>query len=147
VHDTLLELLRHAGINGELTIADLMSGRNVQLRIICSDILGLTKPVHNERSHAQLIEALVDSCAIPLAFRLPTKGSSKGSIIDGGLFQNLPAEEALRDLEPGQRALGISFFCEARSSVDGYGVLKYAGAIVDSMIAERVQDSARAFSD
>jgi hypothetical protein len=142
VHETLLSLFKEAGIDANQTIEQLMAGRAMQLRIISSDILGLSKPVHSETSPVPLIEALVDSCAIPFAFRMPVKGTAKGNILDGGLFQNLPAREALASLPPGARALGISFTAPSRASVEGMDFLRYGAAVVDSMIAERVEDAA-----
>ncbi|CAO1651391.1 hypothetical protein NYA22BAC_01270 [Parasphingorhabdus sp. NYA22] len=143
VHALILELLNKAGISGDRTIAALMNGKTAQLRISCSDILGLTKPVHNETSQTQLVEALVDSCAIPIAFRMPVKGSSKSCIVDGGLFQNLPSEEALKDLRPGQRAMGVSFVSEVPLNRAEKGVLNYAMAIFEGMVSERVEESKR----
>jgi predicted acylesterase/phospholipase RssA len=143
IRSAIGDLLRSAGINGELTIENLMHEKLVQLRILSSDILGYQRPCHDEKSPTQLVEALLDSCAIPFAFRLPSNAGGRASIVDGGLFQNLPAEEALRDLKVGQRALGISFESKTRDSVEGAGVLRYAGTILDSMISERVAQSAQ----
>lgn len=114
---------------------------NRELRILRSDIRTNEAIPAHEKSESPLVESLLDSCSIPFVFRVPKKGNARPYILDGGMFQNLPAKEALRDLQQDQLALGVSFAKKEPPDTLNFGLIKYGFSILDSLLDERVEQS------
>lgn len=142
VRELLLRMFEIGGVDAEKSIRDLVTGGARQLRIMRSDIRFNNASAATEMSEARLVDALVDSAAIPFAFRLP--GVSKDpEILDGGLFQNLPARAAMDGLTSGQVALGFSFPKEDAPDLRKASLLGYGKAILSSLLDERIDDAAQ----
>lgn len=136
----IVKLFELGGVDAEQSIRDL-TRKDLQLRILRSDIRFNKLVTATEQSEARLADALVDSAAIPFAFRVPKKGSRRPEILDGGLFQNLPARAAMESLEPDQVALGFTFPSETAPDLQEASLKTYAGAIIGSLLNERVGDA------
>ncbi|WP_143043345.1 patatin-like phospholipase family protein [Sphingopyxis sp. YR583] len=139
VRELILELFRLGGVDAECPIRDLPL-KVPQLRIMRSDIRFHNASAATETSEARLVDALVDSAAIPFAFRLPGTAANP-EILDGGLFQNLPASAAMADLQAGQVALGFSFPKEDAPDLRSASPLDYGKAILGSLLDERIADA------
>jgi predicted acylesterase/phospholipase RssA len=146
LRQAIIDLFKLGNVDALATVAKLVKPPR-QLRIVMSDIRTDSSEVADEGSHVPMVNALVDSCAIPFAFRVPGRATPNAHILDGGLFQNLPAREALRDLAKGQVALGISFEEDSKKEIDGLSLGGYAGAILGSLLSERIRDSAEFIKD
>ncbi len=142
VRELLLRMFDMGGVDAEKSIRDLVIGRKCELRIMRSDIRFNNVSAATEASEARLVDALVDSAAIPFAFRLPGV-SADPEILDGGLFQNLPARAAMDGLTSGQVALGFSFPKEDAPDLRKASLLDYGKAILSSLLDERIDDAAQ----
>ena len=139
----IVSLFAAGGIDAEASIRDLVRP-NLELRILRSDIRFNKLATATEASEARLADALVDSSAIPFAFRVPGGGGGGGGrpeILDGGLFQNLPARAAMEGLRSDQVPLGFTFPVETAPDLENAGMAKYAGAVINGLLNERVGDS------
>ncbi|HEV7659855.1 MAG TPA: patatin-like phospholipase family protein [Allosphingosinicella sp.] len=139
LHAVILQLFSLGGVDASRPIRNLVC-KDMELRILRSDIHSHEPLTATETSDTLLIDALVDSCAIPFAFRVPRPGTN-AHLLDGGLFQNLPAREALKGLKPGQEALGISFQSNPGTRVEHASLGRYAAAILESLLNERLRDA------
>lgn len=139
LHGAIVALFKLGGIDALRPIRELVVPP-LQVRIATSDIRDDSSVVATEESHAPLADVLVDSCAIPFAFRVP-RGTARAHILDGGLFQNLPAREALKGLSVEQTALGISFAGGELPDMEGMSLRRYAAEIIGSLLGERVKDA------
>jgi predicted acylesterase/phospholipase RssA len=112
-----------------------------QLRIPTSIITSSVR--HTEKTiidsarekDTHLVDALCDSCAIPLVFRTFT---DKGFRVDGGLCGNLPDAEVLAGTD-GAFVLGFGF--ESEVLPEPTGLLSYGGALVATAMNSAVRDS------
>jgi len=145
LYDLIMHIFEIGGVDAEKAISDLTG--NTELRILRSDIKNHKSYKDDEKSEQPLISSLVDSCAIPFVFRVPSKDRKNQLntpfIVDGGLFQNLPIKAATEKLTPNQYALGFSFERNEASDFREPGVIKYTKNIVESLFTERVEDAAK----
>ena len=132
-------LFELGGVDATKPIRDLVRP-GMQLRIARSNVRHKTALWADQTSDIALWEALADSAAIPFAFRMPSS-SNTPEILDGGLFQNLPAKAAIDGLRPDQVPLGVSFTKQASKDLRDVGVKDYASTIIGSLIDERVEES------
>ncbi|WP_176399824.1 patatin-like phospholipase family protein [Novosphingobium sp. B 225] len=139
VREILIKLFLLGGIDAERPIKDIKLSVP-QLRIMRSDIRYNNSSVATEASESKLVDAILDSAAIPFAFRVP-KSNPNPEILDGGLFQNLPAAAAMEDLKLGQVALGFSFPKEDSQDLKKATPLEYGKAILGSLLDERMADA------
>lgn len=139
LRSAIWELFNLGGVDASTAIQGLVR-EGVGLRILRSDIHSHEPLTATESSDALLLDALVDSCAIPFAFRVPRPGTN-AHLLDGGLFQNLPAWEAARGLKPGQEVLGFSFEKGPVTRVENVSLGRYAAAILESLLSERLRDA------
>ncbi|WEN13906.1 patatin-like phospholipase family protein [Rhodanobacter sp. AS-Z3] len=139
VRAVLLKMFAFGGVDASRPVRELIKGDS-QLRILRSDIhIHATSNV-TEKSEAALVDALVDSAAIPFVFRTP-KTTQHPELLDGGLFQNLPGRVAADDLAPDQVVLAFSFEKVISKNIGKQSLLDYGKAIVSSLIDERVEDA------
>jgi predicted acylesterase/phospholipase RssA len=135
----LLKIFELGGVDASRPVRELVRDGS-QLRILRSDIhIHATSNV-TEMSEAPLVEALVDSAAIPFIFRTP-KTTEYPELLDGGLFQNLPGRAAADDLTPNQIVLAFSFEKVIARNAGKKSLLDYGKLIVSSLIDERVEDA------
>jgi predicted acylesterase/phospholipase RssA len=139
VRELILRLFKLGGVDAERSIRDIAL-QVAQLRIMRSDIRFNNASAATETSEARLVDALVDSAAIPFAFRVPGVAANP-EILDGGLFQNLPASAAMENLQPGQIALGFSFPKEDAPDLQKASFLAYGKAVLSSLLDERIADA------
>lgn len=135
----IIELFEIGEVDATLPIKDAVRPKT-ELRIARSNIRHKRSLVATEGSDIALWEALADSAAIPFAFRMP-KSSNTPEVLDGGLFQNLPAKAATENLQAGQIPLGVSFKKQTGPDLKKAGMKTFSGAIIGSLIDERVEDS------
>nr|WP_277878306.1 patatin-like phospholipase family protein [Gemmobacter caeni] len=77
---------------------------------------------------------LVDTCAIPLAFR-GFKSKPNAHLLDGGLFENFPTGCLSSDSYPGGRILGVTFDKRTHEEQNsGFSLKEYASRILSSAI-------------
>lgn len=77
---------------------------------------------------------LVDTCAIPFAFR-GFKSKPNAHLLDGGLFENFPTGSLSSNSYPGGRILGVTF--EKRKHEEqhsGFSLKEYAARLLSSAI-------------
>ncbi|AWH50594.1 hypothetical protein C1925_16240 [Stenotrophomonas sp. SAU14A_NAIMI4_5] len=139
VEDLLIKIFAFGGVDALLPLEDLVDKR-YELRILRSDIRANTSRDISQNSSERLVDALVDSAAIPFVFRTPKK-SNRPELIDGGIFQNLPAIEAAKNLPEGCAVLAFSFDKASRAVSKKTTLLEYGKAIIDSLVDERVESS------
>lgn len=140
--DALIALFELGGVDARRPIRDIVRS-NIQLRILRSNIRYHNSSVATEESEFQLWEALADSASIPFAFKMPGTRGRTPEILDGGLFQNLPAHAATEGLGANQIPLGFSFEKEPAPDLTKASVSQYAAAVINSMLSERIEDSAQ----
>lgn len=145
VSELLIKIFAIGGVDARRPLEDLVDKR-YELRILRSDIQANTSRNVTEKSSERLVDALVDSAAIPFVFRTP-KTSSRPELLDGGIFQNLPALEAAKDLAEDHAVLAFSFDKASRTASGKTTLLEYGKIIIDSLVDERVESSAQGIKE
>lgn len=106
------------------------------IRIVATDLKNLKKVVRSQPEDA-LIDAIMDSCAIPLFFRTPTSDTDGAAlIVDGGICANLPSEELIADAQDGE-VIGISFETSLIPT-NPVGIVGFATTLLNSAMEHAV---------
>lgn len=137
VREILIEIFSMGGVDATRPVKELVK-KGYELRILRSDVKANASDNVDETSAYFLVDALVDSAAIPFVFRTP-KTSENPELLDGGLFQNLPTRAAAKQLKPHQTVLAFSFAKEDWTREKNISLLEYGKAILNSLIDERVE--------
>ena len=133
----LAELFRASVGSVPASISDTASRTGIELLITASDLR--ESAARRLRSDAPLVQAIANSCAIPLFFR----GHSDlrvNSFVDGGLCENLPVEGLLDDIQ----ALGDVFAVTPHveeTALNRAGLLPYLMRLFDVSIENSVKRS------
>jgi predicted acylesterase/phospholipase RssA len=127
----LIELLQHEGKRYEK-----FKQLHIPVLITASDILDFEKKVFGADPDDRTIDRVVDSCALPLVFRTAKVG---GTVVDGGLCENLPAEDLIHDPALGQ-VIAISF--DRKPSDPPNSMLTYMGALFSAAMENSVERAA-----
>jgi predicted acylesterase/phospholipase RssA len=106
IEQLLEEILKESG--EFRTIADLRKARNIEVKIVATDLTNSSKIVYE--GNYPLMTALMNSCGIPYCFRTWSSGGNP-IIVDGGICENLPSEEldSPQDIDHFGVVVGISF--------------------------------------
>ncbi|MCU1132872.1 patatin-like phospholipase family protein [Stenotrophomonas muris] len=137
VRKILIEIFDIGGVDATRPVKELVK-KGYELRILRSDLKANSSDNVDENSSESLVDALVDSAAIPFVFRTP-KTTNKPQLLDGGLFQNLPTWAAAEGLKPHQTVLAFSFAKNHGTTKESFSLLEYGKAILNSLIDERVE--------
>ena len=86
------------------TFADVLKFRNIQVRIMATNLTDGSRDVKESRD--SLVNSMLDSAALPFLFR--AKNSPNGTVVDGGLSENLPSD-LLSDDENDGPIIAVSF--------------------------------------
>jgi len=115
----------------------------------CKDLYILAADLHNEEtgehdanSSKGLIEALVDSAAIPLVFRNARSSDNSAHIVDGGIFENLPGRVVAKGIN--EHTLPIAFSFEAPDEdeeLEKLNAFEYAKFVLGKIINKGVKDA------
>lgn len=120
--------------------------RFAQLRrpvmLTASDLLNSQKIVAGAASDF-VIQRIVDSCALPFAFRTARVG---GTVVDGGICENLPVDELIAEQATLGRVLGFSFD-HPPGGDPPQGFLCYAIALLNTAINNSMQRAARTIGE
>lgn len=112
--------------------------------IIAATDLTSRQAVYYGESRHDLVDALVDSCAIPLIYRGVDSLMHGNSIVDGGLVDNLPNNILLKDQHAFGHVVAVSF----RESDDWKAprnVFQYLSLLVDIVAAHNMRNIKRRF--
>ena len=139
VRALIVFMFKLGGVDADKSIHKLVK-KNMQLRLVSSNVREHESAVTDETSGSRLADALVDSAAIPFVFRVPKKSASP-EIVDGGLFQNLPTYAAKAKLLQNQVAIGFSFPKQEPLEFQKLGLIGYGKAILSSLLDERVRNA------
>jgi hypothetical protein len=82
------------------TFGDIRAKTGTEVIVVASD-LGTSKKIVYKGDETDIVQSLLDSCAIPYCFRVWNR-SDNPVIVDGGICENLPSEE----LEQGEVTYG-----------------------------------------
>lgn len=120
--------LVRAGVKPDRSIGSL----SPSCAIICSDIIDKNHvPVSAD---ARLLQALVDSAALPFIFR------TSGQKLDGGLIDNLPVGHLSSSIEADGQILAVAFDEEAYTKPSG-GVLSLAASLLDAAMTSKTRST------
>lgn len=135
----LVDCLSGVGITKDTELGALP----IPTKVIAADIRHADKMVYFGK--AKVIDSLMNSMSLPGIYSMPKARGRDNSIVDGGLFSNLPIEEL--DYEPDREdefvpKIAISF------KEHDYGpyaekTLKYLGQVLSAVIDEKVRASIR----
>ena len=110
-----------------------------EIFILAANLKNQKTGLHDTNSSKGLMEALVDSAAIPFVFRTANGKTSDAHILDGGLFENLPFTAFSN--EPSGHALPLAFTfagnVEPRVKFSALGYAKFIlGKLLDKAVNE-----------
>jgi predicted acylesterase/phospholipase RssA len=121
-----------------LSIADIEWLSNKKLVIIAADLVS-RETVEYPKSGDNLVEALIDSCAIPFAFRGHGELGAK-PYVDGGLCTNLPSDVLLSGVQEFGQILAVSFTPKKPPSTPE-GLKDYISALIGTAVSGSVAGS------
>lgn len=111
----------------------------IPVLLTATDIRNGEKKIRGLDPADHLIDAIVDSCAIPFAFRTDKQG---GTIVDGGICENLPAGELVAERETKGTVIAFSFKRMGVRQAPS-GVLGYAASLLNAAIDNSVERAAK----
>jgi predicted acylesterase/phospholipase RssA len=111
--------------------------------ITAADVLNGERRVFGRDPEDRVIDRVIDSCALPFVFRTATRG---GSVVDGGLCENLPVEDLIGDIQTHGQVIAFSFKRD-NPPVIAPGMFGYAQALINTMIANSVDRASRLLGD
>jgi predicted acylesterase/phospholipase RssA len=108
IRKELQNLLKHGKVSG-VAVGDLAKPPGIPIYITATDLRnsGLRTCDDNEA----IVNALLDSCALPLVFRAARNPVS--NIVDGGICENLPSDLLTKHVSIDGPVLGLSFVPKA----------------------------------
>lgn len=92
---------------GLRTLGDLKKASGIDVFIVAADVTN-SKPHVYAKQDDFIVSSLLDSCALPFVLRT-AKNSGGTVIVDGGICENLPAEELEAGIQEFGQVIGISF--------------------------------------
>jgi len=113
----------------------------IPVRLVATDLRYGEKRVFTDKENIRIIDALADSCALPVYFR-NFKHSS--GVVDGGICSNLPGEEIM-ELAEDSEILGFSFkpISSRSSNENPVGLIGYFHSLLSAAIDNSVAESTR----
>ncbi|MFL9928720.1 patatin-like phospholipase family protein [Paraburkholderia sp. RL18-103-BIB-C] len=115
----------------QVTVADVRRARGIDLAIVKTD-LGNRAAVYAAETD-MVVNALIDSCGLPFAFRLWNK-NDQAVIVDGGICENLPSGQLNQDPDSGFGPIVVVTFPQTPSK-NPTGPLDFAGALLDAAMS------------
>ncbi len=132
---TLLERLfkeKNKVYVGDIPRREVGNKSGPQMMIVSADIY--TGKPHIAKDDEFIVTALLDSCAIPFYFRIWKH--PRGGLVDGGIFENLPAGALRKDQDQFGPIVALSF---SRSpTVDPDSWAGYASSLLDTTLHNSV---------
>ena len=134
----LVKLFKHAlqREDGPLRFGDLTSSA---LTVVASSMVSHNKHVYSG-ADTDLVEAILNSCSIPLVFR-GAKELKSNPFVDGGLCENLPSGELSADSNKFGPIIALSFPNPIDGTVPG-STLKFVYEMFSTAINNSVQRAA-----
>jgi len=103
--------------------------------VVAADIVSGDKKVYKSADD-KIIEALINSCALPYVFRAP-RNINGSAIVDGGICENLPSDELAGDVKRYGEIIGIALEPTA-ASVPPWNVIDFSKALLNTAINNSV---------
>lgn len=119
-----------------VTLGDLRE-RGKELIITATDLTNGKLHTY-ERDDDPVVNAIIDSCSIPYAFRGPGRRDSGSLMVDGGICENLPVSVLQTGAETYGVVVGITF-SSWRAGRTPSGVLSFSRALLDAAMNNSVQ--------
>jgi len=118
----------------------------IPLRLVAADIVGVETKVTCSSANAndRLLDAVIDSCALPVFFRSVDSVKSGKNEVDGGLYCNLPIEQLMP--QPEDNVIGVSFENPSKHPVIK-GMIHYLGHLLLSTIDNSVKKSSELIAE
>ncbi len=138
--ETIKELMNVAGV------PETLGKLKRQCYIIASDLGGQGKAVFDNTStpEIQIARAIADSCGLPFIHKTPL-GAFNSHLVDGGLLDNLPAEELIRNSDE-EYIIAITF--KQDSFVHpGETLLQYMRSLIDAAITYKTKTTKNLIGD
>lgn len=141
---TDLELLRRFLIEElppNVTMGEVKDMIGCGLTLVCADI---TNGVMKARSNGEdlVLDAVLDSCAMPFVFRGPDRADSGPLLVDGGTVENLFVEDLLNAQNDRGPVFGISFK-EPREQLKTHTPVGMLSALTSTMVKHGVKRAKR----
>lgn len=95
-----------------------------------------------EHGEQDVVNAVLDSCAIPFYFRGPGSRNGSALFVDGGVCENFPVDVLRRFEDESGRVIGITFR-PAKPGVTPSGVLEFSMALLDAAMENSVRRAQR----
>jgi predicted acylesterase/phospholipase RssA len=112
----------------------------IPLRILATDFVNSTLHVIENKPETPpdlfLLDALADSCAIPIAVRTFRNVKNSQRYIDGGVCDNLPSADIFGN---NNLTIGFSFRTEPAQDSGKWNILKYASNLLSVAISRSVE--------
>ncbi len=110
---------------------------NQDVYILASNLDHSEKVIYGGERDAYLVDAIIDSCAIPFILRTHNDGTR---IVDGGICANLPTNELFDKTQEKGRVIAVSFFHEPSYEKISNPV-HYAQCLVETSMENSVKDA------
>jgi len=112
----------------------------IDLRIVATDLVHQIPIVYSSQDprhrDLDLVDALLDSCAIPFYFR----GWKQGNIVDGGIVLNFPCKDLLAFEKKDGKVFGLSFLQKDRPAPRN--ALDFGLALLDAAMENATREAA-----
>lgn len=135
---SLLRLFDNGALTA-MTLKQFAENGYIPLHITATDVTNSQLHTLGPADSRSLIEAILDSAAVPFLFRMPTRYDSGSVIADGGICENLP----VAPLKPNEATDGpivaISFAPGSQGKTPPIDLLGYLGALASAAIDNSVE--------
>jgi len=116
--------------------AERLEDLTIPTTIVAADLSNHEKLSYetNNNGRKTVVDALTDSCALPFAFRT----HKTGSVVDGGIANNFPIEDILKD---GDEAFVLGFSFNSSPNFGSENALQYAASLLTTSIDSSVKEN------
>ena len=125
------------------TLGDLWELSGIELIVISTDIVA-KKPMLYSSREINLIDALINSVAIPFVFR-GFRALSSAPFVDGGLCENMPSDALIGSEAKNGQVLAVSFSSDAiesqKSGMTPESSLEFIGSLIGAAVNSNVNRS------
>jgi predicted acylesterase/phospholipase RssA len=128
IREELLKLFQKSQTS-VTTVGDLAKPPGIPMYITATDIKNSTLNISSDS--APIVNALLDSCALPIVFRAVCSGGDS-NILDGGICENLPSDLLQKHISTDGPILGFSF--KPKPGHTPQNPLEFCKALLDAAI-------------
>lgn len=121
------------------TFSNIEEHGGIPVQVLAADIRNGEKRIYGGKD--QIVNALLDSCAVPFGFRAAHSGGDS-SIVDGGICENLPSDLLMEHTSTAGPAVGISFRRAPGKAPSN--AIEFSFALMETAMSNSIQRAAKA---